>query len=115
MRTLAQIYYDIDKENSMESTTVKDLAAALDGNRGKIPVTFIMDMIAKSRVTHTHLTPNMRVCVIRTTDGHEVIGVAQVLDAANDVPEIGQEIAYKRASDELWAVYGSIAKVIGQM
>lgn len=44
--------------------------------------------------------------------GHEVLGLAQVLDSANDVEEIGNAVALANAKNSLWPVIGSIAKVL---
>ena len=54
----------------------------------------------------------MRVCIIRLATGHEVIGVAQVLNKNNDVEEIGNAIAEKNAVMQLWSTFGAIAKVL---
>ena len=86
-----------------------EVQQAISNNGGKLPVSFINKEVGAAEVTHTHLTPNMRVCVIRLQSGHEVIGVAQVLDAANDVEKIGQEVAFTNAKNELWKVFGAIA------
>ena len=82
---------------------------AIANNGGKLPISFINEEVDNATVIHTQLTPNMRVCVIRLESGHEVIGVAQVLDAANDVETIGQEVAFTNAKNELWKVFGAIA------
>jgi len=41
-----------------------------------------------------------------------LVGYAQVLDPANDVESVGQEIAYKKTIEQLWSVCGVIAKTI---
>ena len=82
---------------------------AVSNNGGKLPFSFIEAQVEAGTVTYTRLTPNMRVCVIRLESGHEVIGVAQVLDAANDVEEIGNSVALQNAPNELWKVFGAIA------
>jgi len=87
-------------------TNVKE---AIASNNGKLSYKFIVDEVANGTTTYTQLTPNMRVCVIRLQSGHEVIGVAQVLDAANDVESIGNEVALTNATNELWKVFGAIA------
>ena len=84
----------------------------MDGNSGKIPVSFIDSQVAKAQIIHSHPTANTRICVIQLTSGHEVVGVAQVLDAKNDVPSIGKSIALRNATEQLWQVFGSIAKVL---
>lgn len=96
------------------SELVGRLKTALDNNDGKIPFEFIKDEVEhhNEEVIFHQLTPNMRVCVIRLKSGHEVLGVAQVLDAKNDEEEIGNQVAYGNAINELWKTFGSIAKVI---
>jgi len=86
----------------------------LENNKGKISKTFCDGMLndPQTQVTHAQVTPNTRVCVITLTTGHDLIGYAQVLDAKNDVELIGQEVAYENAAENIWAVLGSIAKVI---
>ena len=93
----------------MEERLYDTVARAIANNGGKLPYEFIKEQVAKAAVTYTQLTPNMRVCLIRLTSGHEVIGVAQVLDAANDVEEIGNSVALQNATNELWKVFGAIA------
>jgi len=93
----------------MGQTFIEALTEAIAGNGGKLPFHFIQSQVAQGTVTHTHLTPNMRVCVIRLLTGHEVIGIAQVLDAANDVEALGQEVALTNATNELWKVFGAVA------
>ena len=88
------------------------LKEELDNNNGKIPFSFVQHMADVGKKKYVQLTANMRVCVITLTTGHEVIGVAQVLDANNDVEEIGNKVAHDRAVNELWNVFGAIAKVL---
>jgi len=83
--------------------------AAVAANDGKLPYSFIQAQVADATVTYLHPTPNMRLCIIKLTSGHEVIGVAQVLLAANDVEAIGNGVARSNATDELWKVFGAIA------
>lgn len=96
----------------MNNEFIAKLKKALKENEGKIPFSFIQDEVKSAKIEYHHLTKNMRVCVISLTTGHEVLGMAQVLDAKNDVEVLGNEVAYSNAVDELWKVYGSIAKVI---
>jgi len=96
----------------MQKVFISDLKDRMDENDGKIPFSFIQDEVKRGQVQYMQLTPNMRVCVITLRTGHEVIGVAQVLDAKNDVESIGNEVAYANAVNELWKVFGSIAKVL---
>lgn len=93
---------------------IEDLKDALETNGGRIPLAFIESHLNHSdtKVTHAQLTPNTRVCVITLITGHDLVGYAQVLDADNDVELIGQEIAYNNAKETIWAVFGSIAKVL---
>jgi hypothetical protein len=86
-----------------------DVKVALAANANKLPVAFVNEQIEQSTVTFLKLTPNMRVCIIRLQSGHEVIGIAQVLDASNDVEEIGNNVALQNATNELWKTFGAIA------
>ena len=96
------------------ATFIDNLKRTMDNNGGKIPKSFIDAHLnhSKTMVTHARLTKNTRVCVITLTTGHEFVGYAQVVNAKNDVEALGQEIAYDNAADQIWAAFGSIAKVI---
>lgn len=86
----------------------------LKENNGKLTPTFINEILhhTDTKVTHAQLTPNTRVCVITLPTGHELVGYSQVLNAENDVELIGQGIAYRKAAENIWSVFGSIAKVL---
>lgn len=94
------------------SNILKEVQLELDYSCGKISYEFILGQVKDSTIQHFQLTPNMRVCVITLQSGHEVIGVAQVLDAGNDVEEIGQGVAKNDAIEKLWKVFGAMAKAI---
>lgn len=83
----------------------------LEENLNKISPVFIDNIVAKSTVQYLHPTPNMRLCIITLPTGHEVLGKAQVLDAANDVETIGNSVALTNATNEIWTLVGSIAKL----
>ena len=83
-----------------------------DNIQGKISFDFINDLTNDSEKIYLHPTPNMRICILKLKSGHEVYGVAQVLDANNDIEEVGNKIAFDRARDELWQVVGAIAKAL---
>lgn len=91
---------------------IEILKLDLRDNNGKISQSFIDIIANSSEVIYLKPTDNTRICVIKLETGHEVVGIAQVLDAKNDVPEKGKEIAFQRAKDQLWSVFGSIAKVL---
>ncbi len=86
----------------------------LEENDGKLSQTFCEEILDhyENKVTHTQVTPNTRVCVITLFTGHDLIGVAQVLDAKNDVKEIGQSVALEDAREKIWQLLGTIAKVV---
>jgi len=90
----------------------KMLKDELKSNNGKISPEFIDRMVSLSEVIYLHPTDNTRICILKLPTGHEVIGVAQVLDAKNDIEEIGNKIAYTNAKNQLWSAFGSIAKVL---
>ena len=86
-----------------------DVKTHVKSNAGKISVDFINEQVSAGTTTFAQLSPNMRVCLIRLKSGHEVLGVAQVLDASNDNEIIGNEVAYTNAKEQLWKVFGAIA------
>ena len=98
----------------MTGSFIEELKNDILNNSGKISPLFIVKHLndSKTKVSHAQLTPNTRVCVITLTTGHDLVGYAQVLDAKNDVELIGQEIAYENAKENIWSVFGSIAKVL---
>lgn len=83
----------------------------LEENSNKISLAFIDNIVAKSTVQYLHPTPNMRLCIITLPTGHEVLGKAQVLDSTNDVESIGNSVALTNATNEIWTLVGSIAKL----
>ena len=83
----------------------------LEMNSNKISSTFIDNIVAKSTVQYLQPTPNMRLCIITLPTGHEVLGKAQVIDTANDVETIGNSVALRNATNEIWTLVGSIAKL----
>jgi len=93
----------------MTKTLKTRLSLALQENDNKIPFSFIQNEVKTAKVNYFQLSPNMRVCVIRLQSGHEVLGKAQVLDAANDEETVGNNVAFENAQDELWSVFGAIA------
>lgn len=80
-------------------------------NSNKISPKFVNNLVVMSAVQYLHPTPNMRLCIITLPTGHEVLGKAQVLDASNDVEEIGNNVALTNATNEIWTLVGSIAKL----
>jgi len=91
---------------------VEKIREELKTNNGKLSYKFIQGLAKSSKATHIKPTENTRICVLTLPTGHEVVGVAQVLDKKNDVEEIGQKVAYDKAVDEIWRVTGNIAKLI---
>ena len=83
----------------------------LAGNSNKISPKFINNLVAMSLVQYLHPTPNMRLCIITLPTGHEVLGKAQVLDASNDVEQLGNSVALTNATNEIWTLVDSIAKL----
>jgi hypothetical protein len=84
----------------------------LEANGGKIAPDFIDNLAEDAEKIYLHPTDNTRICVMKIYSGHEVVGIAQVLDAKNDVEEIGNSVAYENAKQELWKVCGNIAKIL---
>lgn len=96
----------------MKPNLIENIRELLSETDGKLTPEYIDSLVAMADVIYLNPTPNTRICIITLASGHEVVGVAQVLDSKNDVPEIGNQIAYKNAVDQLWPAIGSIAKAI---
>lgn len=104
--------YDFIDEQSSSLDLVRLIQNDLTANNNKLSPNLINLVVSYSTIRYHHLTPNMRACTITLPTGHEVIGIAQVLDTTNDIESIGNEIAFTRAKNELWPVLGTIAKVL---
>lgn len=92
---------------NLQQSIIDELA----GNSNKISPAFINNIVAQSSIQYLKPTPNMRLCIITLPTGHEVLGKAQVLDVSNDVEQIGNNVALTNATNEIWALVGSIAKL----
>lgn len=103
---------EITEQDKSKMEFVEELTQNLKENNGKISFEFIKKYADTAEKLYLNPTPSMRLCILKLTTGHEVIGVAQVLDAKNDVEEIGNSVAYDNAIDKLWSTFGSIAKVL---
>jgi len=88
------------------------IKAQLKENGGKISSEFIDNLAEHADCTWLHPTPRTRICVLTLYSGHEIVGKAQVLDPANDVKEIGKEVAFNNAKGQLWQLCGNIALVV---
>ena len=88
------------------------ISLCLEQNSGKLTFPFLQSLVETGTVQYLHPTSTMRLCIITLESGHEVLGVAQVLDPANDIEELGNKVAYDNAIGELWGTIGSIAKAI---
>ena len=86
----------------------------LENNNNKLSQSFIEKELfsSETKVEHGQVGDSCRVCVITLPAGHKLVGYALVLDPNNDVESIGQEVAYKNASEKIWETYGAIAKAI---
>lgn len=100
----------VDRYDSSYSFT-KSIFNELVANNNKLSKTFIDSIVATASVTYLKPTSNMRLCVLTLPTGHEVLGKAQVLDAINDNEELGNQVAYNNAVNELWSLCGAIAKL----
>ena len=92
---------------NLQQSIIDELAE----NSNKISPLFINNIVAQSSIQYLKPTPNMRLCIITLPTGHEVLGKAQVLDASNDVEQIGNNVALTNATNEIWVLVGSIAKL----
>jgi len=88
------------------------IRAQLKENNGKISPAFIDNLAENADYVWLHPTERTRICVMTLYSGHEIVGKAQVLDPANDVKEIGEEVAFNDAKNQLWQLCGNIALVV---
>jgi hypothetical protein len=84
----------------------------LEANNGRISKDFIDNLAEDADVIYLHPTPRTRICVMIIYGGQEVVGYARVIDPKNDVEELGNNVAFENAKNELWNVCGSIALAI---
>ncbi len=80
--------------------------------KGKLSVEFINNLANNANIIYLNPTPTMRICILQLETGHEVYGVAQVLNAWNDVESLGNEVAFNNAKNEIWSTIGSVAKAL---
>ena len=92
---------------NLQQSIIDELAE----NSNKISPAFINKIVAQSAIQYLKPTPNMRLCIITLPTGHEVLGKAQVLHAPNDIEQIGNSVALTNATNEIWTLVGSIAKL----
>jgi hypothetical protein len=95
----------------MSTRLNKDIAEHIQRNNNRITPSFIDTVAESAEVIHLHPTANTRICMLKLPSGHELVGIAQVLDADNDVETIGQSVAYGNAKEQLWKLCGTIAKL----
>ena len=96
----------------MATNLITSVQNELKMNGNKLSYDFIQNLVLEGKVEHFQLTPGMRVCVITLESGHEILGKAQVLDAANDDEKIGKDVALEDAMNGVWQNVGAIAKVV---
>lgn len=63
---------------------------------------------AIDKATYVKLGEKVTVCHLTLKNGHEVIGMSACVDPTNYDRKIGEEIALKNATDEVWKHMGSI-------
>ena len=90
---------------------IQRIEEELAGNNNKLSFPFIQSVADSAEGSYHKLTDNTRVCVLKLPSGHEVVGYARVLHKDNDVASIGNEVALENATNELWSVLGTIAKL----
>jgi len=94
------------------SPLADNIKANMKANGGKISQDFIDNLAEYSEKVFLKAHSSTRICVLKIYSGHEVVGYSQVIDPKNDVAEIGNEVAYENAKNELWRVCGTIAKTL---
>ena len=96
---------------SNETTTLLEIIAdELTRNEGKLSPKFVSDYSEQCTYEYGKIGNSCRVCVLTTTNGNKMVGHALVLDPNNDVAEIGNNVAKKECSQQLWGFLGGLAK-----
>lgn len=60
---------------------------------------------------YVKLGTKMTACILTLKDGHEVVGLAGVVDASTYDIEIGSKYAREKAIDEVWSLMGYALQV----
>lgn len=110
-KELANKYTDTVDKYDNSSRFTKAIFNELVENNNKLSKAFIDSIASTASVNYSRPTPNMRICVLTLPTGHEILGKAQVLDESNDIEELGNQVAYNNAVNELWSLCGTIAKL----
>ena len=111
MKQIQTTIYDFIEGGNPSFSLVQSLKEELTKTENKISPSFIESVVDASTIKYHHLTTNMRACTITLPTGHEVVGIAQVLDSNNDIEAIGNQVALTNATNELWKLVGTIAKL----
>ena len=98
--------------NGSTMKILKGLKADMDANGGKISKGFVDAYAEKCTYTFKQVDESVRVCVLTTTNGNKIVDKAMVLDPANDVEEIGNEVAKDNCTNQLWVFLGGLAKTL---
>ena len=63
---------------------------------------------AIEKATYSKMGKKVTVCHLTLKNGHEVIGMSACVNPDNYDKEIGEKIALKNATEEVWSHMGSI-------
>ena len=84
----------------------------LKESNGRISEDFIETMNASCTAEYGKIGDSCRVCVLTMKTGHRLVGEALVLDSNNDVEELGNSAARKKAEAKMWELIGALAKLV---
>lgn len=66
-----------------------------------------IDAAIKS-VEYSKMGEKTSVCLVTLVNGYELIGVSSCVDPANFDPQIGNDLALKKAKDQIWMLEGYV-------
>lgn len=83
---------------------VEHAIAQLPGER--VTAEYIQSRIATVDYTSPPIDSTLTLCILQLDNGFSVVGESACVDPANYREEIGQQIAYQKAFDKCWLLFG---------
>jgi hypothetical protein len=97
--------------NQSTKALLEEIEDELRANSGKMSSKFRLNYANSCHCEYSKVG-RVRFCVLTTTNGDLLIGKAMVLDAVNDIEEIGNKRAREDAVSQIGSFLGGLAKMI---
>jgi len=92
-------------------TEIEDIKRVYE-EEGKLTVDLIASIADASEKEYAKMGKVTTVCVLTTPAGIEVVGTSAVISEDKFNFNIGKQVAFQKAKEKLWDIYGAILKVI---